>query len=146
MPDSVHIVIADPHSIYRRELRRALESVPDFCVVGEAETALQTLDLSQRLQANLVLIDMHLGDISAVISGLHDTAPQARIVLMTLDEDKEDVVEALRTGVSAQISKDVPLDKLIASLRAVQRGQVLVSPSLTGLVLRKFRQLSQTSD
>jgi two-component system nitrate/nitrite response regulator NarL len=133
------ILIADPHPRFRTELRRALGCEPAFRVVGEASTAIQAIDIAQRLHPNLALVDIQIPDLHLTINYILRNSPKTRIVLLTLNEDQEDILEVLKYGISAQLRKDISIDTIIASLHAISNGKVLVSPSLTGLILKSMR-------
>src|ERR1700726_4538192 len=97
--DSLHVLIADDHPIFRNGMRALLTSVPDIEVVGEATTGDEAVNLACTLQPDVILMDLQMpGGISGIEAtrGILDTSPHIRILVVTMFEDDDSVFAALR--------------------------------------------------
>jgi DNA-binding NarL/FixJ family response regulator len=136
----VRVVIADDQALVRGGFRMILDSRPDMEVVGEAEDGRQALELVERHEPDIVLMDVRMPN----LDGLEATrriaasgAPARIIVLTTYDVD-EYVFTALRAGASGFLLKDVRPPDLVEAIRVVASGDALLAPSVTRRLLDRF--------
>jgi DNA-binding NarL/FixJ family response regulator len=136
----VRVVIADDQALVRGGFRMILDSRPDMEVVGEAEDGRQALELVERHEPDIVLMDVRMPK----LDGLEATrriaasgAPARIIVLTTYDVD-EYVFAALRAGASGFLLKDVRPADLVEAIRVVASGDALLAPSVTRRLLDRF--------
>ncbi len=130
--DRIRCVIADDHEMLRYGVRRLLEDVPDFVVVGEAGDAAEALKLVLEHRPDLVLLDISMPGMSSFEAGrlIEEHCTGTRIVYLTMHEDKEYVQQALRSGASGYLVKDTPAPLLLQALREVHRGERSLSPQI----------------
>src|SRR5215469_13322065 len=74
---------------------------------------------------------------------IKEVAPSAKIVILTMSDEEEDLFEAIRAGASGYLLKDIPLDEVAEAVRAVHGGQSLISPSMAGKLLAEFATLAK---
>ncbi|PPK63133.1 response regulator transcription factor [Actinokineospora auranticolor] len=133
--DEVAIVVVDDHTLFREGLREMLLTDPHFRVVGEGASGTDAVALAERLQPDVVLLDVEMPGPGArvTISRLRFAAPFTRIVILTMHDDPVLVHDLLESGASAYMVKTVAKDELIAAVRSVTRGDgnVVVSVSRT---------------
>lgn len=131
------ILLADDHVVLRSGLRLLLETQPDFRVVGEAGSGLETLDLAEKLQPDLILLDLSLPQLGGLeaLPLLRKAAPETRILILTMHEDVHYLRAALKNGAMGYVLKKAADAELISAIRAVLRGEVYVHPSLTRALL-----------
>jgi DNA-binding NarL/FixJ family response regulator len=136
----VRVVIADDQALVRGGFRMILDSRSDIEVVGEAEDGWQALELVERHEPDIVLMDVRMPN----LDGLEATrriaasgAPGRIIVLTTYDVD-EYVFAALRAGASGFLLKDVRPADLVEAIRVVASGDALLAPSVTRRLLDRF--------
>ena len=136
---SIRVVVADDQAIARQGLRMILESEPDIEVVGEAVDGLDALGQVERRAPDVLLIDIRMPRMDGLEATrrLRDTAGVEVIVITTFDLD-EYVLEALRAGAVGFLVKDSPPDRIIDAVRAVARGDALISPEVTRRLLDQF--------
>ena len=136
---SIRVVIADDQAIARQGLRMILESEPDIEVVGEAADGLDALGQVQRRAPDVLLMDIRMPRMDGLEATrrLRDTDGVEVIVITTFDLD-EYVFEALRAGAVGFLVKDSPPDRIIDAVRAVARGDALISPEVTRRLLDQF--------
>ena len=140
-PLPVRILVVDDHTLFRRGLTALLSRDPDFLIVGDAADAGQALRRAQELQPDLILLDNHLGGVNGVdaLPGLREAAPQARILMLTVSEDEQDLATALRNGASGYLLKTMEGDALSAAIHRVVAGESVVAPEMTGKLVAAYR-------
>lgn len=137
MSDKKRVLLADDHAVLRSGLRLLLENEPEFQVVGEASSGLAVLALAEELQPDLILLDLSmpgLGGLEALPT-LRRTAPQAKILVLTMHDNPQYLRRALAGGASGYILKKAADVELLSAMRAVIRGDVYVHPSLTRVLI-----------
>jgi DNA-binding NarL/FixJ family response regulator len=137
----IRCVIADDHILLRDGVRRLLEDAPDFAVVGEAADASEALKLVIEHRPDLVLLDISMPGMSSFEAAklIEEHCAGTRIVYLTMHEDEEYLMQAMRSGASGYLLKDTPASHLLHALRKVHRGERSLSP-------RILRQLENASD
>jgi two-component system, NarL family, nitrate/nitrite response regulator NarL len=127
----VRIVIADDHPLYREGVARSLTESGAFEVVGEAATGSEAVDLVARLAPDLALLDISMpgGGIAALRQIVAMTRPP-RVAMLTVSEEDDDVMQALKAGASGYVLKGVGSRELVRILSDLAEGQTYVAPSL----------------
>lgn len=146
IPNSINILLADDHALFREGLRSLLEDQADIVVVGEAEDGLQATRMAAELAPDIILMDINM----PVIDGVEATRsilkrnPHVGIVVLTMHRQDEYVFEALRAGARAYLLKDTRSRRLLEVIRAVSRGQDVLEPEMASRLLAEFRRIAQT--
>src|SRR5438477_478511 len=112
--DSLHILIADDHPLFRKGMRTLLTATAGTEVIGEATTDQKMIELATTLQPDVILIDLqmpNINDIEATHQILH-ISPHIRILIITLFEDDSSVFSALRTGTHGYVLKDAKEEEI----------------------------------
>jgi len=137
----VRIVIADDHPLYRDGVAMTLDESGEFTVVSQGASADEAVALVDRSNPDMVLLDISMpgGGIEAA-RRISAGAPGTRIVMLTVSEAEEDVMEALKAGASGYVLKGVGGDELISTLRDIVAGQSYVSPALAARLLSAMRK------
>lgn len=137
MTDTARILLADDHAVLRAGLRLLLSSQEGFEVVGEASTGVETLTLAEKLQPDLILLDLSmpaLGGLDA-LPMLRKLSPTARILILTMHDDPHYFRQALHSGAAGYVLKKAADTELLSAVHAVLRGEVYVHPSMTRILL-----------
>lgn len=140
--DRIRIAVADDHPLYREGVARSLADDAAFAVVGQAADADAAVDLVQRLAPDIVLLDISMpagGGISALRRIMALPAPP-KVAMLTVSEDDDDVMQALKAGAVGYILKGVGSRELLSIVRDVARGQSYVSPTLAARILNAMRE------
>ncbi len=140
------ILLADDHAVLRSGLRLLLTSTNEYEVVGEASNGVETLSLAERLQPDLILLDLSmpaLGGLDA-LPALRKIAPAARILILTMHDDPQYLRQALKQGASGYVLKKAADSELLSAIRAVLHGEVYVHPSMTRALLEDMLPASQS--
>lgn len=132
----MRLVLADDHALFRDGLRNLLEA-NGLEVVGEAANGRDVISVVRSTHPDVVLMDISM----PVLTGIDATRllsaefPDIRIVMLTASSDDADIFEAIKSGASGYLSKDLEADKFIALLEGVSRGEPALSPSVARKVL-----------
>jgi DNA-binding NarL/FixJ family response regulator len=134
-------VIADDHAPTRGDVREVLEGDERFDVVGEAADAPGAIEVAVRERPDVCLLDIHMpGNGIAAIWEITARLPEARVVMLTVSADDDDVFGALRAGASGYLQKDMDLERLPPALLDVVDGEAAIPRRLVARVLEEFRE------
>lgn len=141
----VKILIVDDQSLFREGLRTLLSVQPDFDVVGEAGNGEEALRQAVRLHPDVILMDLRMPVMDGVTAThrLREALPQSRVIALTTFDDDEYVFEGLRAGAVGYLLKDVSSEKLFEAIRAAEKGEYFLLPSITAKVMAEFSRLSR---
>lgn len=144
--ERIRILIVDDHSVVRRGMRHLLSTCPDMEVVGEAEDGPSALRAAASLAPDVILLDIRMPGASGfeIAPQLRELAPAARIIVLTTYDDDEYLSRALGGGAHGYVLKSASDESVAEAIRAVQRGERVVTPSLVTKVLGQFESLSKT--
>jgi DNA-binding NarL/FixJ family response regulator len=134
------ILLVDDQPMLRMGYRMVLDAQPDLSVVGEAENGEEAIELTARLEPDVVLMDVRMPGLDGVQATERIVAsgsPSRIIILTTFDLD-EYAYGALRAGASGFLLKDVPPPDMLSAIRAVATGDAVVAPSVTRRLLSQF--------
>jgi DNA-binding NarL/FixJ family response regulator len=139
-PRPVRLIIAEDHEMARLGLRTMLAPEADLLVVGEAKTGRETLELCERLQPDLVLMDIRMPDMDglAATRAIKQAWPDIRVLIITMSEDPNYLLEALKVGAAGHILKDASRREVIAAIRQVLGGESPLDPKLAAQLLKRL--------
>lgn len=122
----VRVIIADDHAVVREGVRQVLGNTHEFDVVGEAATADEAVARAAELHPDVVVLDLRMPGATGVetIRRVRAASPSSRVVIFSMHDDDEYVVESLRTGASGYVSKEAPPAELREAIRTVDRGEI----------------------
>ncbi|WP_043740416.1 two-component system response regulator NarL [Thioalkalivibrio nitratireducens] len=136
------VVIIDDHPLFRKGARELLEPGTGFEVVGEASSGAEGLRRVGEIRPDLVLLDLNMAEMDGLetLRRLHQADPDMRVVMLTVSDREEDLVEALRAGASGYLLKDMEPEDLLDRLRQVLEGHLVLSEGLTEHLARAVRR------
>jgi two-component system, NarL family, nitrate/nitrite response regulator NarL len=146
MTSPIRLLVVDDHSLFRRGLIALLSLHGDeLAVVGEAGNATEAQRRAAELQPDLILLDNHLPGVRGIeaLPGLQQAAPGARVLMLTVSEDEDDLAAALKAGASGYVLKTIEGDALVEAIRRCVAGESVVSPELTSKLIGALRSASQ---
>jgi two-component system NarL family response regulator len=125
-----------------------LEEEPDIELVGQASDGAEAVEKAAESLPDVVLMDIRMPRSSGIEAcrAMKEAAPSAKIVILTISDEEEDLFEAIRAGASGYLLKDIPLDEVADAVRAVHGGQSLINPSMAGKLLTEFATLAKRDD
>ncbi len=135
-----HLVIADDHELVRAGLRAMLTGQRGLEVVGEAANGREALMLCRRLQPDLALIDvrMPIQDGLATCRAIKLECQGTSVILITIHENPEYLLDALKAGAAGYVLKDISQGELITAIKGVLRGESILNKELVILLLRRM--------
>ena len=143
--DPIRVLIADDHALFRRGLEMVLQGEAGLELVGQASDGQEAVQLAGEVVPDVVLMDIRMPKITGIEAArqMKEVAPSAKIVMLTISDEEEDLFEAIRAGASGYLLKDIALEELADSVRAVHGGQSLINPSMAGKLLSEFATLAR---
>ena len=128
----IRVLIADDHGLMRAGVRALLQATEDIEVVGEAEDGDEAIREVRRLEPDVVLMDVAmpgLGGLEATLV-IRKEKPDVKILVLTQYDDREYVTRFLKAGVSGYVLKKAAAGELVAAIRAVERGGLVLDPEI----------------
>jgi len=146
--EPIRTMIVDDHALFRRGLEMVLEEEQDIELVGQASDGAEAVEKAAESLPDVVLMDIRMPRSSGIEAcrAMKEAAPSAKIVILTISDEEEDLFEAIRAGASGYLLKDIPLDEVADAVRAVHGGQSLINPSMAGKLLTEFATLAKRDD
>ena len=142
---SIRALIVDDHPVTREGLRTALELSDDvIVVVGEAATGEEAVEQARSLSPDVVFMDVRMPGMDGIEATrrIKDAAPATKVILITVDESRGAVSEAIQAGVSGYLLKDATPDALVDAARNAVEGNAVIHPHLT----KTFIEEASTAD
>lgn len=134
------VVIVEDHQLFRDGLKSMLTRRDDVVIAGEAEDGLAALKLIRKLKPDLVLLDLSMpkmGGIS-VLKDVKRELPDTRILLLTIHESDQYVLEAFEAGADGYCIKDSSREELMMAIDSVLNGKTYISPGISDQVMEGF--------
>ncbi len=143
----IRILVVDDHTLFRRGLTALLARDPLLCVIGDAADAGQAQRKAQELQPDLILLDNHLPGVNGVdaLPALREAAPNARILMLTVSEDANDLAAALRGGADGYLLKTIEGDALTAAIQRAIQGDSVIAPEMMSKLVAAYRGATTTA-
>ncbi|MEW6085705.1 MAG: response regulator transcription factor [Chloroflexota bacterium] len=134
---TTRVLLADDHAVLRTGLRLLLEGQNEFEVVAEASTGSEALSLAEKLQPDLILLDLSMPGMDGmdVLPTMRKLVPSTKILILTMHDDSQYLRQALKHGASGYVLKKAADAELISAIRSVLRGEMYVHPSMTRVLL-----------
>lgn len=143
-PQSIRVLLADDHTMFRDGLRRLLSAEPDLTVVGECGTGREVKPLVAALQPDVLLIDLALPDISGldVMREIDLRQSPVRAILLTAAADNQQILTALERGARGLVLKDAAAATLIKAVRCSMQGEYWFGRDQLPNLVEALRRLS----
>lgn len=136
----IRIMLADDHPIVRNGIKDALSKQKNIEVVGEASNGTQVLRKAKELLPDIVLMDISMPGIGGLeaTQRLRSTLPAVKVLVFTMHDNKEYVLEIIRSGASGYVLKDTSTMELVKAIETVHRGGTFFSSKVSKLLLDQY--------
>src|ERR687885_1069331 len=140
MDNTVRVLIADDHPIFREGMRGRLDRVDDIEVVGEAASGEEAVELARKLEPDVILMDIKMPGLNGVEATreILRTIPRMGVVVLTMFEDDDSVFAAMRAGAKGYLLKDSGGEGIVYAIRAVASGEAVFGSGVAERIIGFF--------
>ncbi len=140
--DKYRIVLTDDHVLFHSALRKLLDGVRDFEVIGEANDGLELLQLLKRVSPHLVVLDISMPNLRGIeaIPEIRAIHPRVHILILTMHRERAYFLKALSAGANGYLLKQDAQEQLFAAIESIRKGKRYVSPKLSDEVIDIWAQ------
>jgi DNA-binding NarL/FixJ family response regulator len=133
----IRVVVADDHHLVRQGLRALLENSPDVEVIGEAGTGFEAVELAEKLQPDVIVMDLSMPRLDGVQAAARilDLKNPTQVVIVSMHADSAIIHSLVRRGVKGYLLKDALADELILAIRSAGAGKLYLSPTISESVM-----------
>jgi two-component system NarL family response regulator len=145
---AIRVLVVEDHALFRRGLVLVLEAEQDIELVGEAEDGATGLARAVELAPDVVLMDVRMprmGGIEAT-RRLAEELPTAKVVMLTVSDDEDDLFEAIKAGATGYLLKEISIEEVADAVRAVVSGHTLISPAMASKLIVEFAALARNAE
>ena len=138
----IKILLADDHALVRQGFKMILGAQPDMQIVGEAGNGREAVELAEKLQPDLIVMDVTMPELNGIEATrrLAAASPRTRVLALSMHKDAVYVREILRAGARGYLLKDSVDADLLAAVRSVAKGEGYLSPGVSDAVLTDYRK------
>ena len=140
MEDTVRVLIAEDHPLFREGMRGRLDRVADVAVVGEAASGDEAVELAHKLEPDVILMDIKMPGLNGIEATreIQQASPQIGVLVLTMFEDDDSVFAAMRAGANGYLLKDSGGEGVVHAIRAVASGEAVFGPGVAERILGFF--------
>lgn len=142
------VLIIDDHPLFRKGVSQLLALNDELHLIGEASSGEDGLEMAKGLEPDLILLDLNMKGMNGIetLRALREADLAARILILTVSDSAEDLVGAIRAGADGYLLKDMEPEELLERIVDAQKGRIVISESLNGLLARSLRDEAQTAE
>ncbi len=142
----IRVLLVDDHTLFRSGVKALLQRHNDFEVVGEAADSLEGVKRARELKPDVVLLDLHMPGVSGkdAVRMFLEEASGTHVVMLTVSESAEDLVDTLRAGASGYLLKNIETETLLDLIRRAVSGDSVVSAEMTTKLVKGLRAAGST--
>jgi two-component system NarL family response regulator len=148
MTETIRVLVADDHALFRKALAAVFADEADVELVGEASDGEEAIRLAAELVPDVVLMDVRMPKILGIEAArqIKSEQPSTKIVMLTVSDEEEDLFEAIKAGASGYLLKEVDPAEIADALRQIHEGHSLLSPAVASKLVSEFAAISKRTD
>ena len=145
---AIRVLIADDQALFRRGLHVVLGGEDGIEVVAEAENGEEAVERARELAPDVVLMDVRMPRLNGIEAArqIRAEVPTTKILMLTVSDEEDDLYEAIKAGANGYLLKEISVEEVADSIRAVMQGQSLLSPSMASKLLNEFNALVKRAE
>lgn len=142
MSERLRVLLVDDHKLFRSGVKALLARQSDIEVVGEAADGLDGVQQARQLRPDIILLDLHMPGVSGreAVKTLSEELPEIRVLMLTVSEDAEDLLETLHAGAAGYLLKNIDAEYFVDAIRRAAAGDSVVSPEMTGKLVAGLKR------
>ena len=141
MSQGNRILIIDDHPLFRKGVAQLIAMAPHLQVVGEASNGEQGVAMAKELDPDMILLDLHMTGMGGIetLKAIRDAGSDCRVVILTVSDNADDLVAAIRSGADGYLLKDMEPEDLLTAIDEALNGRTVIGERLNGLLARAIR-------
>jgi len=145
MERTIRILLVDDHTLFRSGIKALLQRQADFEIVGEAGDGLEGIKRAKSLKPDVILLDLHMPGLSGreAVQLILEEVPDTHVVMLTVSEDADDLLETLRAGAQGYLLKNIDVGFLTDAVRRAAEGEAVMSAQMTTKLMQNVRSEAQ---
>ena len=142
MSDNIHLLIVDDHKMVREGLRAFLAPIPGFEIIGEAGDGVEAVEMAQRLQPDVVLLDLLMPNLDGTQATreIIKNNPFAKIIIISSFVEESQVIDVIKAGASGYLIKDSPPQEIETAIRTVFKGETAFPARIAGIMAKELKR------
>jgi len=142
MAEVIKVLVADDHPVIRAGLAKILGAESDISIVGEARDGLEAINKAQELKPDVILMDIFMPRCSGLEAtvAIRQKLLDARLLILTISEREEDLLQALRLGAQGYLLKSATITEVAEAVRKTAAGEAMLSPAIAARLVAELRQ------
>lgn len=145
---SIRVLIVDDHPVTREGLHAALDLANEVVIVGEADSGEDAIKKVGELSPDIVFMDVRMPGMNGIQAtrAIHEVSPDTKVILITVDESRASISEAIQAGVSGYLLKDASPEELVNAARLAVEGKAVIHPQLTRAFIEEVQLAEKRPD
>ncbi|XKM13234.1 two-component system response regulator NarL [Orbaceae bacterium ac157xtp] len=142
------VLLIDDHPMLRSGVKHLINSTNQFNVIAETGIASEGIMLAEKWEPDIILLDINMGTINGldVLREIRAKNISSRIIMFTVSNNKEDIIQALRSGADGYLLKDMEPEDMLAALQEVVKGKLIMDTAISQVMLNYMRADSPTDE
>ena len=142
MSEGNRILIIDDHPLFRKGVSQLIAMAPHLQLVGEASSGAIGVARAKEMDPDLILLDLHMKDMNGIdtLKAIRDAGLDSRVVILTVSDNADDLVTAIRSGADGYLLKDMEPEDLLTAIDQTLNGSTVIGERLNGLLARAIRE------
>ena len=142
MSQGNRILIIDDHPLFRKGVAQLIAMAPHLEVVGEASNGDQGVAMAKALDPDMILLDLHMTGMGGIetLKAIRDADLDCRVVILTVSDNADDLVAAIRSGADGYLLKDMEPEDLLTAIDEALNGRTVIGERLNSLLARAIRE------